>query len=159
MTNPEIKNLFKEALTEVLESRPDLIENAVLNAVEDISLIKAIEEGDKKDYVNYEKLMKVMDRKINALDKWVMTIHAEKTFLKDVDKVKDKTLLLNLQRIFSFLNETNSTSEIPNLKKLSATKNYYRIRIGDYRIGMSIVNKEVYLIRFLHRKDIYKYFP
>jgi len=88
-----------------------------------------------------------------------MTIHAEKTFLKDVDKVKDKTLLLNLQRIFSFLNETNSTSEIPNLKKLSATKNYYRIRIGDYRIGMSIVNKEVYLIRFLHRKDIYKYFP
>jgi len=69
MTNPEIKNLFKEALTEVLESRPDLIENAVLNAVEDISLIKAIEEGDKKDYVNYEKLMKVMDRKINALDK------------------------------------------------------------------------------------------
>ncbi|MDZ4710982.1 MAG: hypothetical protein SGI89_01495 [bacterium] len=69
MTNPEIKNLFKEALTEVLESRPDLIENAVLNAVEDISLIKAIEEGDKKDYVNYDKLMKVMDRKINALDK------------------------------------------------------------------------------------------
>ncbi len=66
MTKPEIKNLFKEALTEVLESRPDLIEYAVLNAVEDIAFIKAIEEGDKKDYVSYDERMKVMDKKINA---------------------------------------------------------------------------------------------
>ncbi len=66
MTKPEIKNLFKEALTEVLESRPDLIEYAVLNAVEDIAFIKAIEEGDKKDYVSYDELMKVMDKKIDS---------------------------------------------------------------------------------------------
>ena len=64
MTNPEIKNLFKEAITEVLESRPDIIEKAVLNAMEDIALVKAIEEGDKKEYVNYDELMKVMDMKI-----------------------------------------------------------------------------------------------
>ena len=66
MTNPEMKNLFKEAITEVLESRPDLIENAVLNAIEDIAFMKAIEEGDKKDYVSYDELMKVMDKKINS---------------------------------------------------------------------------------------------
>ena len=66
MTNPEMKNLFKEAITEVLESRPDLIENAVLNAIEDIVFMKAIEEGDKKDYVSYDELMKVMDKKINS---------------------------------------------------------------------------------------------
>jgi hypothetical protein len=65
MTNPEIKNLFKEAITEVLESRPDLIGNAVLNALEDIAFVKAIEEGDKKEYVSYDELMKVMDKKIN----------------------------------------------------------------------------------------------
>ena len=64
MTNPEIKNIFKEAITEVLESRPDIIEKAVLNAMEDIALVKAIEEGDKKEYVNYDELMKVMDKKI-----------------------------------------------------------------------------------------------
>ncbi|MFZ1320837.1 MAG: hypothetical protein WAT71_04710 [Ignavibacteria bacterium] len=68
MTNPEIKILFKEALTEILESRPDLIENAVLNAVEDIAFIKAIEEGDKKEYVSYDELMKVMDKKINTTE-------------------------------------------------------------------------------------------
>lgn len=64
MTNPEIKSLFKEALTEVLESRPDLIQNAVFNAMEDIAFIKAIEEGDKKEYVSYDELMKVMNKKI-----------------------------------------------------------------------------------------------
>lgn len=68
MTNPEIKNIVKEAITEVLESRPDLIKNAVMNALEDIAFIKAIEEGDKKDYVSYDELMKVMDKKINDPD-------------------------------------------------------------------------------------------
>ncbi len=28
--------------------------------------MKAIEEGDKKDYVSYDELMKVMDKKINS---------------------------------------------------------------------------------------------
>ena len=55
--------------------------------------------------------------------------------------------------------DLESIPEIPKLKKLSANNNYYRLRIGDFRIGMSIINKEIYLIRFLHRKDIYKYFP
>jgi mRNA-degrading endonuclease RelE of RelBE toxin-antitoxin system len=33
-------------------------------------------------------------------------------------------------------------------------------KIGDYRLGMEAVsNKEVVLIRFLHRKNIYRYFP
>ncbi|MCY7363138.1 MAG: hypothetical protein LH629_13895 [Ignavibacteria bacterium] len=69
MTKPEIKNLFKEALIEVLDSKPELIQNAVMSAIEDIAFIKAIEEGDKKDFVNYDELMKVMDKKISSLDK------------------------------------------------------------------------------------------
>lgn len=64
LTSPEMKNIIKEAITEVLESRPDLIKNAVLKAMEDIALGKAIEEGDKKEYVSYDELMKVMDKKI-----------------------------------------------------------------------------------------------
>lgn len=88
-----------------------------------------------------------------------MTIHVEKTFLKDVDKIKDKSLLINLQNTIANLKEINSQSEITNLKKLSGRNTYYRIRIGNYRIGISIINNVISLIRFLHRKDIYKYFP
>ena len=88
-----------------------------------------------------------------------MIIYAEKTFLKDTDKIKDIPLLIKLRETISYLNDINKLSEISNLKKLSGKNNYYRIRIGNYRIGLSIVHNEINLIRFLHRKDIYKYFP
>jgi mRNA interferase RelE/StbE len=88
-----------------------------------------------------------------------MKINVEKTFVKDIERIKDKSLLVNLQNTISKLNEISSQSEIANLKKLSGKNNYYRIRIGNYRIGISIIDNEINVIRFLHRKDIYKYFP
>jgi mRNA interferase RelE/StbE len=36
---------------------------------------------------------------------------------------------------------------------------FYRIRSGEYQIGIEIVNEEIIFTRFLHRKDVYKYFP
>jgi mRNA interferase RelE/StbE len=35
----------------------------------------------------------------------------------------------------------------------------YRIRVGDYRIGIYYDSDEVQLMRFLHRKEIYRKFP
>jgi mRNA interferase RelE/StbE len=60
--------------------------------------------------------------------------------------------------------EVKSKEEINGLKKIQGYETYYRIRLGDYRLGIEIIEegaKEdgVYFIRFLHRKDIYKYFP
>ncbi len=50
-------------------------------------------------------------------------------------------------------------SEINSLKKLKNHKTAYRIRIGDYRIGMVIIDKTAIFAAFAHRKDIYKRFP
>ena len=37
---------------------------------------------------------------------------------------------------------------------------FYRVRIGDYRLGFELIDKETVLfILVSHRKDIYKYFP
>lgn len=36
---------------------------------------------------------------------------------------------------------------------------HFRIRIGEYRIGVVITGNTIVFERFLHRKDIYKYFP
>ena len=44
-------------------------------------------------------------------------------------------------------------------KKLKGYKNLWRIRIGDYRIGLEYRNSKVIFRRILLRKDIYKYFP
>lgn len=35
----------------------------------------------------------------------------------------------------------------------------YRIRIGDYRIGIFVEGKTVEFARVVHRKDIYQQFP
>lgn len=49
--------------------------------------------------------------------------------------------------------------EIRNLKKLKGSNTYFRIRMGDYRIGLMIDQGTVTFVRFLHRRDIYNYFP
>jgi mRNA interferase RelE/StbE len=67
-----------------------------------------------------------------------------------------------IEAIEAAINDVKNASsliEIKNLKKLKGYKSYYRITIGDYRIGIYISNDIVEFSRFLHRKDIYKFFP
>ncbi|MDI6792547.1 MAG: type II toxin-antitoxin system RelE/ParE family toxin [bacterium] len=47
------------------------------------------------------------------------------------------------------------------LEQMTGYPNKYKIRIGKYRIGITISKKEKLIIcqRIAHRKDIYKAFP
>jgi mRNA interferase RelE/StbE len=55
--------------------------------------------------------------------------------------------------------QKQALKDIINLKKLSGYKSAFRIRIGDYRIGVIIENDTVIFVAFAHRKDIYHRFP
>lgn len=89
-----------------------------------------------------------------------MKIRIEKSFAKDVHKIKDKKLLQNLSNIIAELENSTSIREISHIKKIKGYKTFFRIRIGDYRLGLEgLPGKGLYLIRFLHRKEIYRYFP
>lgn len=47
-----------------------------------------------------------------------------------------------------------------DLKKLSeGSGEYYRLRVGDYRIGLEVEDEVVVFVRCLHRRDVYRYFP
>jgi len=84
----------------------------------------------------------------------------EKSFAKDVDKIREKNILLRLQNVITSLKKAQHISEIRDIKKLHGYDSFYRIRIGDYRLGIEVISSnEIVLVRFLHRKDIYKYFP
>jgi len=84
----------------------------------------------------------------------------ERSFDRDIDGINDKKLLRKLQAFISTIENADTIQEIPHIKKIQGYKSYYRVRIGDHRLGMeAISNKEVVLLRFLHRKDIYRYFP
>jgi mRNA-degrading endonuclease RelE of RelBE toxin-antitoxin system len=48
---------------------------------------------------------------------------------------------------------------IGNLKKMTGTANFYRIRIGDHRIGVVVEEGTVEFVRCLSRRDLYRFFP
>lgn len=88
-----------------------------------------------------------------------MIVKIDKSFVKDVEKINSSSINKKISRIILGIQKVSKVSEISNLKKLHGTRNYYRIRMGDYRIGMIILKEDVQLVRLLHRKDIYRFFP
>ena len=88
-----------------------------------------------------------------------MNLKIDKSFEKDTDKLQDKKLLLKIANCIEQIITATTQEEILNLKKLKGFKQHYRIRIGNYRIGATIIDYEIILERFIHRKEIYKYYP
>ncbi|NJK56559.1 MAG: type II toxin-antitoxin system RelE/ParE family toxin [Pleurocapsa sp. SU_5_0] len=83
------------------------------------------------------------------------------SFLKDIRSIKNKKILSRLEQFVLIVERVDNLSQLPNLKKLKGQKNkvYYRSRIGNYRVGLIIKQDIVVFVRFLNRKEIYRYFP
>ncbi len=89
-----------------------------------------------------------------------MIIQFDKSFERSIRRVHDTVILQRLKRIIIQLENSSSLSNFPNVKKLTGFSDYYRIRIGDYRIGFEVIDKDtIKFIVIAHRKDIYKIFP
>jgi len=88
-----------------------------------------------------------------------MEIKIDKSFQKDTMRIKDKTILQKVANTIANVQRARNLDEIKNLQKIKGTTSMYRIRIGDYRLGIFVSESSVEFIRCLHRKDIYKYFP
>ena len=88
-----------------------------------------------------------------------MEIKIDKSFQKDTRRIKDKNVLKRIANTISNVQRAKTLEEINSIKKIQGTQSMYRIRIGDYRLGIIITDNTVLFIRCLHRKDIYKYFP
>ena len=88
-----------------------------------------------------------------------MKVFYEASFEKDLKKIDDQKMFDKIRELINLVKISNSISDMKNIKKLHGAKNYYRIRIGDYRIGFESIEDTIVFVRALHRKDIYKYFP
>lgn len=66
MSRSEIKKLMREAFIDVLTDRKDLIEDAVVEAIEDIGLGVAMEEGRTGEYVDQERFLKKLDKRLKG---------------------------------------------------------------------------------------------
>ena len=90
-----------------------------------------------------------------------MDLAFKKSFLKSIKKLKDKSLKDDIFDAINSAEKAQTLDEILNIKKLTGYSIYYRIRIGDYRIGLKWVDVEriLYFVTVDHRKDVYKNFP
>ena len=88
-----------------------------------------------------------------------MNVELIKRFDKDLDKVKDISVLEKVYEIISEVEKASNILEINHIKKMVGFKTYYRIRVMGYRIGVDYKEGVVTFLRCLPRKDIYRYFP
>jgi len=85
-------------------------------------------------------------------------IEIRDSFLKDIKK-QSKENKQKIEAIFNDMKTAESISDLRNIKKLQGFKLFYRIRIGDYRLGFAFEDETIVLLHFLHRKEIYRFFP
>jgi mRNA interferase RelE/StbE len=88
-----------------------------------------------------------------------MIVKVDKSFVKDINRIKDKGLRNHIADCIDQVQKSESLAQIVSLKKITGETHYYRIRLGDYRLGIKVSGKSVIFIRALHRKEIYRYFP
>ena len=88
-----------------------------------------------------------------------MKVEYRKKFLKELSKIPKKERSKIETFVFEELPETNSIFELGRIEQMKNYPSYYKVRFGQYRIGLKMENDRAILERALHRKDIYRYFP
>jgi len=90
-----------------------------------------------------------------------MEVFFKESFIKDYRKLpkdlKEKVKGI-CAKAFPKIKNLLEFKEYP-IGKIRGFKDYYRIKIGDFRIGFKKSNNQITFMRALPRKDIYKYFP
>jgi len=83
-----------------------------------------------------------------------------KRFSKDLDAIqhegKVKKALLEL---IDEIKQADSLGDLKDVRKIEGYQGYFRMKVGDYRLGVKADKNRIEMIRFLHRKEIYRRFP
>ena len=89
-----------------------------------------------------------------------MQVLYREAFLKDLKQLKSSTSYQRIYELaFTTLEAINTLEEIPNIKAMRGYSGRYRIRIGDYRMGIEVNGDVIEVMRVLHRREFYRYFP
>jgi len=88
-----------------------------------------------------------------------MTVEPSRQFSRDVRGLGSAQIRRRLDQVIQELIGAASITEVSGVRRLRAEGQHYRIRIGDYRLGITMYGETAVLRRFLPRGEIYRYFP
>jgi hypothetical protein len=61
LSEAQIKDLMKAAILEIFQERRDLFQDLIAEALEDIALVKAIDEGKDSEPVSREAIFEILE--------------------------------------------------------------------------------------------------
>ena len=61
LNETQIKDLMKAAILEIFQERRDLFQDLIAEALEDIALVKAIDEGRDSESVSREAIFEILE--------------------------------------------------------------------------------------------------
>jgi len=88
-----------------------------------------------------------------------MNIEIHRQFLKDLAKIPAPVKEKVVDLVFHQLPAKVSLADLSNVKKIQGFQHFYRVRVGEFLVGLEVTRDSVIVKRVLHRKDIYKFFP
>jgi mRNA interferase RelE/StbE len=87
-----------------------------------------------------------------------MDVEVTRTFIKQL-KHCPAYIQESARVLLEALEKAESLRDLPDVKKLQGYDFYYRIRLGDYRIGMKHPEPKILVMMIVHRSSIYKKLP
>ena len=81
------------------------------------------------------------------------------SFAKDLERITQSSLLEKVENIIGLIEAADSLYDIVGIKRMKTNRSCFRVKVGDYRIGLYLENNIVHFSRFLHRSKIYSVFP
>lgn len=88
-----------------------------------------------------------------------MRVEYHKRFLKELAKIPFSIRERIEQFVFEDLPNSESIFESGKIEQMKGYPAHFKIRFGDYRVGLRLEEDVVIFERALHRKDIYRFFP
>jgi mRNA interferase RelE/StbE len=81
------------------------------------------------------------------------------SFHRDVKRIRDERILAGVRQAILDVEAAAQWSDVAEIRKIRGSANAFRIRVGDYRIGLFIENDMTEFVRVLPRRDVYRRFP
>ena len=88
-----------------------------------------------------------------------MKVEFKKSFVKDLEQLEFASVKKRVKEVIELAERARNLQDLKNIRKLRGGERYYRIRLGDYRVGLALEDDTLIFVRLLHRKDLYRYFP
>ena len=88
-----------------------------------------------------------------------MELEYRASFTRDLRRVRNAEVRGRVLGIMEELEAAAAITDVRGVRRIRGEGRYYRVRVGDYRLGVALEGDVAIVVRFLHRSDIYRFFP